>query len=62
MFTPWNAKHISLGFTPWNLYPACNIDKNGHIEVESFNFYKPDLTIPLGPTPWNEILSHSLKL
>ena len=39
---------IPLGVTPRNLYPACNIDKNGHIEVENFNLLKPDLTIPLG--------------
>ena len=38
----------SGGFTPWNLYPACNIDKNGHIEVENFNLLTPDGTIPLG--------------
>jgi len=67
----WNVRYaISLGSAPWNPYPACNIDKNGHIEAESFNLYKPDLTIPLGPAPqvgtivlgWNEILSHPLKL
>jgi len=33
---------------PWNLYPARNIDTNGHIEVERFNLLKPDGTIPLG--------------
>jgi len=33
---------------PCNLYPACNLDKNGHIEVESFNLLTPDGTIPLG--------------
>ena len=43
-----NAKPISLGLAPWNLYPACNLDKNGHIEVESINLLKLDLTIPLG--------------
>jgi len=35
-------------FTPWNLYPACNVDIDGHIEVEYFNLLKPDGTIPLG--------------
>jgi len=35
-------------FTPWNLYPARNVDTNGHIEVEYFNLLKPDGTIPLG--------------
>ncbi len=33
---------------PWNLYPARNIDTNGHIKVESFNLLKLDLIIPLG--------------
>jgi len=42
-------------FTPWNLYPARNVDINGHIEVQYFNLLKPDVTIPLGPAPWNEI-------
>jgi len=42
-------------FTLWNLYPARNVDTNGHIEVEYFNLVTPDGTIPLGPTPWNEI-------
>jgi hypothetical protein len=35
-------------FTPWNLYPARNVDTNGHIEVECFNLLTPDGTIPLG--------------
>ena len=35
-------------FTPWNLYPACNVDTNGHIEAECFNLLKPDGTIPPG--------------
>jgi len=38
----------SGGFTPWNLYPARNVDTNGHIEVEYFNLLTPDGTIPLG--------------
>jgi len=42
-------------FTLWNLYPARNVDTNGHIEVEYFNLVTPDGTIPLGPAPWNEI-------
>ena len=42
-------------FTPWNLYPARNVDTNGHIEVEYFNLLTPDGTIPLGPALWNEI-------
>jgi hypothetical protein len=46
---------IPLRPASWNLYPACNVDKNGHIETESFNLLKPDGTIPLGPAPWNEI-------
>jgi len=33
---------------PWNLYPARNVNTNGHIEVECFNLLKPDGTIPLG--------------
>ena len=33
---------------PWNLYPARNVDTNGHIEVEYFNLLKPDGPIPLG--------------
>jgi len=33
---------------PWNLYPARNVDKNGHIEVEYFNLLTPEGTIPLG--------------
>jgi hypothetical protein len=33
---------------PWNLYPARNVNTNGHIELECFNLLKPDLTIPLG--------------
>ena len=36
-------------FTPWNLYPARNVNTNGHIEVGCFNLLKPDGTIPLGP-------------
>jgi hypothetical protein len=28
-------------FTPWNLYPARNVDTNGHIEIECFNLLKP---------------------
>jgi hypothetical protein len=39
---------IPLRPASWNLYPACNVDKNGHIETESFNLLKPDGTIPLG--------------
>jgi len=39
---------IPLGPAPWNLYPARNVDINGHIEVEYFNLLKPDGTIPLG--------------
>ena len=39
---------IPLGPAPWNLYPACPIDTNGHIEIECFNSLKPDGTIPLG--------------
>ena len=39
---------IPMGPTPWNLYPACPIDTNGHIEIECFNSLKPDGTIPLG--------------
>jgi len=35
-------------FTPWNLYPARNIETNGYIQTEYFNLLKPDLTIPLG--------------
>ena len=35
-------------FTPWNLYPARNVDTNVHIEKEFFNLLKPDDTIPLG--------------
>jgi len=35
-------------FTPWNLYPARNVNTNGHIEVECFNSLTPDGTIPLG--------------
>jgi hypothetical protein len=35
-------------FTPWNLYPARNVDTNGNIEVVYFNLLKPDGTIPLG--------------
>ena len=38
-------------FTPWNLYPARNVDTNSHIETECFNLLKPDGTIPLGFTP-----------
>jgi len=38
-------------FTPWNLYPASNVDTNGHIEVEHFNLVKPDGPVPLGPAP-----------
>jgi len=38
----------SGGFTPWNLYPARNVETNGHIEVEYFNLLTPDGTIPLG--------------
>jgi hypothetical protein len=51
---------IPLGFTPpvedtvcgapWNLYPARNVNTNGHIEVKCFNLLKPDGTIPLGPS------------
>jgi len=33
---------------PWNLYPASNVDTNGHIEVEHFNLVKPDGPVPLG--------------
>jgi len=33
---------------PWNLYPARNVNTNGHIEVEYFNLLTPDATIPLG--------------
>ena len=33
---------------PWNLYPARNVDTDGHIEVECFNLLTPDGTIPLG--------------
>ena len=33
---------------PWNLYPARNVNTNGHIEVEYFNLLKPDSTVPLG--------------
>jgi hypothetical protein len=59
-FTSVTAKRISLGYLQGvqlgcNLYPARNVDINGHIEVEYFNLLKPDGTIPLGPTPWNEI-------
>jgi len=39
---------ISLGPAPWNLYPARNINTNGHIEGECFNLLTPDGTIPLG--------------
>jgi len=39
---------IPLGPAPWNLYPACPIDKNGHIEIECVNLLKPDGTVPLG--------------
>ena len=48
MFTPCNAKPISLGPAPWNLYPARNVNTNVHIEKEFFNLLKPDGTIPLG--------------
>ena len=48
MPAPCKAKPISLGLAPWNLYPARNVDTNGHIEVECFNLLKPDGTIPLG--------------
>jgi len=48
MPAPCNAKPISLGSTPWNLYPACNVDTNGHIELECFNLITPYGTIPLG--------------
>ena len=53
MFTPCNAKPISLGPAPWNLYPARNVDTNGHIQAECFNLLKPDLTIPLGVCHFN---------
>ena len=33
---------------PWNLYPARNVDTDGHIELECFNLLTPDSTIPLG--------------
>jgi len=33
---------------PWNLYPAHNVDTNGHIEVKCFNLLKPDGTVSLG--------------
>ena len=39
---------IPLGPAPWNLYPARNVDTNGHIDAECFNLLKPDGTIPLG--------------
>jgi len=48
MHAPCNAKPISLGFTPWNLYPVHNVDTNGHNELEYFNLPTPDGTIPLG--------------
>ena len=48
MPAPCNAKHISLGSAPWNLYPARNVDTNGHIEGEYFNLLTPDEDIPLG--------------
>jgi len=52
-FTPVISKRISLGYLQgvqlgWNLHPACNIDKNVHIETECFNLLKLDLTIPPG--------------
>ena len=43
-------------FTPWNLYPACPIDKNGYTGIECVNLSKPGVTVPPGFTPWNEIL------
>ena len=43
-----SGSKIPQRVTPWNLYPARNLDKNGHIEVEYFNLLKPDGTIPLG--------------
>ena len=39
---------IPLGPVPWNLYPARNINTNGHIEVEYYNLLTSDGTIPLG--------------
>ena len=48
MPAPCNAKYISLGSIPWNLYPARNVNTNVHIEKEFFNLLKPDGTIPLG--------------
>jgi len=48
MSAPCNAKPISLGLAPWNLYPARNVDTNVHIEVEHFNLVKRDGPVPLG--------------
>ena len=53
---------ISLGSAPWILYPASNVDKNGHIEVEYFNLLKPDLTISLGSAPCNVYPMESLTI
>jgi hypothetical protein len=54
--TPVISKRISQGCLQgvqlgWNLYPTCNLNKNGHIEVESFNLLNPDGSIPLGLDP-----------
>jgi hypothetical protein len=52
--------HQSGGFTPWNLYPARNVDTNVHIEKEFFNLLKPDGTIPLGICNSNMRISKKL--
>jgi len=46
--------------TPWNLFPACNLDKNGHIEVEYFNLLTTDGTIPLGICQLNTAFTFDL--
>ena len=53
---------IPLGPAPWNLYPARNVDTNGHIEVEYFNLLTPDGTIPLGICNSNIRFSKKLHL
>jgi len=49
---PLGVEDTACG-APWNLYPANNVDTNGHIKAEYFSLVKPDGPVPLGPAPWN---------